>query len=1165
MKYQIRSTIILILLINALGVFSQPVSNIRHRVLRVSEMEWQLDTTGVFPGSFTLLRENGDTIPDSLYTLTGWKAELKLSSSADWTGDSVLLAVYRVFPVRVLPVYTDERLKPERELRKTSEISYLYSYSDLQSQDESFLNFGSLQRSGSISRAISIGNNQDAVLNSTMNLQLSGELAPGIEVVAAITDNTIPIQPDGASQQLREFDKVFIKASAQSWELVAGDFEIQNGTSSFLRFNKKAQGLLFRSDYTAGTDERWKMTSQISGAVARGKYTSYSFSGIEGNQGPYKLYGANNEQFIVVLAGSERIYMDGKLLTRGANNDYVIDYNSAQITFTPALPVTKDKRFDAFFEYAERNYNRSMVYASQQASTDKVTLQVQYFVEQDMKGQPMSQEKLIEENIDLLSSIGDDLAQAVVPNVKEVPFNNSEVLYKRIDTLVGSTLYTSVFVYSTNPDSARYRLGFSYVGTGNGNYRQTSSAANGKVFVWVAPQGGIPQGDHEPVILLVTPKRQQMLTLSGAWQTTPLLNLFAEAAISGLDMNTYSSVDNDDNTGLALTAGFLKKRTPQGEDSSRWNLEAEGFYRWIGKEFSVVERFKDIEFERDWNITGGQEKTNEHYAKVRLGLFHKDLLNTSYIFEPLVTSSENYALRHSVSVNALAGAWRMTGQGSLMNNENSFLPGTFIRHSINLERRKGFMVAGILQEGEDNRLRVAGRDSLHGNSFAFQRWQASLERADSAGLRTRVRLGQRYDMLPAEGALTESSRADEAWAGVGSTKNPAHQFDLNVGYRILNLVQQPPGSKPEESLLGRAEYNHRLFKGLIRGSVFYEFGSGLEYKKEFSYLEVAPGQGIYTWIDYNGDSIKQLDEFEVAAFQDEASYIRVFTPTNEFERVYTMQYNQTINIDPAAVVNRDKALGKLLARFYNQGHYRVEQKVGGENIMGALNPMFTETERPELISLNYSLRNTLFYNRSSSKYSIDYTTARNESRVLLVNGFEERGQIQHTLRVRWNITREYILRTEGSTGRRERASEFFAANDFRLALWGAAAELQYQPGTKYRIGAKYQYSDKVNAPVAGGEHARLHRASTEFRYSIPMKGTMQALVEYIGISYNSTDQSSIAFEMLEGLRTGNNFTWTLGYQRILGNNMQISLQYNGRKSPTNPMVHVGTVQVRAFF
>lgn len=91
-----------------------------------------------------------------------------------------------------------------------------------------------------------------------------------------------------------------------------------------------------------------------------------------------------------------------------------------------------------------------------------------------------------------------------------------ETLYcTKIDTLVNAVIYQDVYVYWTTADSAHFRCRFSYVGTNKGNYIQFSSAANEKTFKWVAPIGNVPQGDYEPVILLTTPKKKQLVTLGG--------------------------------------------------------------------------------------------------------------------------------------------------------------------------------------------------------------------------------------------------------------------------------------------------------------------------------------------------------------------------------------------------------------------------------------------------------------------------------------------------------------------------------------------------------------------------------------------------------------------------------------------------------------------------
>src|SRR5690606_20471268 len=134
-----------------------------------------------------------------------------------------------------------------------------------------------------------------------------------------------------------------------------------------------------------------------------------------------------------------------------------------------------------------------------------------------------------------LKNIGNQLEQAVFPNVDTVNFNRDEVLYKQVDTL-GQAIY----IYSANPDSARYRPGFSYVGSGNGDYKlSTTSAANGRVFEYMAPVNGIKQGDYAPVTMLVTPKKQQLITFAADYKAGKNTLISSEAAFSDHDVNLF--------------------------------------------------------------------------------------------------------------------------------------------------------------------------------------------------------------------------------------------------------------------------------------------------------------------------------------------------------------------------------------------------------------------------------------------------------------------------------------------------------------------------------------------------------------------------------------------------------------------------------------------------
>ena len=145
----------------------------------------------------------------------------------------------------------------------------------------------------------------------------------------SISDENLPIQSDGNTQQLNELDNVFVEIKRKNRSMLAGDIQVKPDETYFLRYFKKYKGIqLYSHDQVKNNGT---LTTKLQGSVARGNFKRESLLIQEGNQGPYRLTGQNNELFIIVLSGSEKVYLDGQLLTRGLENDYVIDYNLSLI------------------------------------------------------------------------------------------------------------------------------------------------------------------------------------------------------------------------------------------------------------------------------------------------------------------------------------------------------------------------------------------------------------------------------------------------------------------------------------------------------------------------------------------------------------------------------------------------------------------------------------------------------------------------------------------------------------------------------------------------------------------------------------------------------------------------------------------------------------------
>ncbi len=198
--------------------------------------------------------------------------------------------------------------------------------------------FEGLNTNGSISRGITLGNNQNTVLNSELDLQIFGKLNDKVEVTASIQDANIPLQDGGYSQKLDEFDQIFIELKSEKWKIRAGDIDLNNSNTYFGNFEKRIQGLLVSSKINE-TDNAY-----VSGAIVKGQFKSSNINIQDGNQGPYKLQGQLGELYILVVSGSEKVYANGLLLQRGENKDYIINYNAGEIIFNTTYPVRSDMR-----------------------------------------------------------------------------------------------------------------------------------------------------------------------------------------------------------------------------------------------------------------------------------------------------------------------------------------------------------------------------------------------------------------------------------------------------------------------------------------------------------------------------------------------------------------------------------------------------------------------------------------------------------------------------------------------------------------------------------------------------------------------------------------------------------------------------------------------------
>src|SRR5689334_2014920 len=198
--------ILLLLLVVASVPVAAQYSNLRKKRIPAAGLV-SLDTLSIIP--HTIVIQHFDS---SYYLIDEVNSKLLWRKPANTDSIEIL---YRVFPSRLNSIarrFAFDSIK-NNFIAERSTPSYKNT------TDNKLFNFGNVNYNGSFGRSISVGNIQDVVFNSQLNLQINGIIGDSIQIAAAISDNNIPIQPDGTTQQLNEFDRILLQFKKKDWEI----------------------------------------------------------------------------------------------------------------------------------------------------------------------------------------------------------------------------------------------------------------------------------------------------------------------------------------------------------------------------------------------------------------------------------------------------------------------------------------------------------------------------------------------------------------------------------------------------------------------------------------------------------------------------------------------------------------------------------------------------------------------------------------------------------------------------------------------------------------------------------------------------------------------------------------------------------------------------------
>ncbi|UOE41723.1 hypothetical protein MTP09_03545 [Chryseobacterium suipulveris] len=997
---------------------------------------------------------------------------------------------------------------------------------------------GDLQSKGSIIRGITFGNNQGQSVQSSMDMQISGKLSKDISILASISDHNLPIQADGYTQTLEEFDKVYIQLNMKEKSILrAGHLDLLDNQTYFGRFQRRSMGLEFETNF----GNQNKTFVDVSAGVARSEFHRIRFQGVEGNQGPYRLNGKNGEQFITIISGSEQVFIDGILMKRGENQDYFINYNTGEVTFTSFRPIFKQNFITISYNYTNRNYNRFVVTGGIRHEREKVKFGFNWFLENDNKNAPLSL-NLTKEEEQILANAGNNPELMYAPSGTISEFDVNKILYQLVQNPNGN-----YYEHSNDQSLTLYQVAFTYFGQNLGDYRLKQTTNNGRVFEYV----GTNLGDYRAVRKLPAPQKSQVFSTN----TEVLLNngrIGTDFSLSNYDPNLFSSRDSEQNIGYAGRIFGNKTFT-----KNNWKGTPSFEFQQISSRFHILDRINDVEFSRDFNLLQEfNQKTQNRFIFSFLNQW-KNLSFINYRMNYLDEKDSYKGLKNDLDFAWVKGKINTTGKFSYLDTKANLQNTKFIRGGVISEYtgKKGSW--GIGGNMEHNLKKFNETEKYDVSSFSWKEIFVQKKIGDSARTKLLTKLYFRDNDSIRNNALENMNHILGLMAESQIIKTEKTTLNALVHYRKFYYQQQDFANQfNQDFVVGNILYNQQLFKNGMRLQAFYELGNGQEALREFQYIKVTDGQGIYKWTDYNGDGIQQLDEFEIAEYADLAQYIRVYTNTVNYLPSNKNKMQLALFVNPSVIFNSEN---RFLKRWNFNISLNSQNSFFKKDKVLVWNPF--EKNSDQILKNQNILASAQFNPTDKSGWNGSYRFVDSQNLINANFSNEERSQTSNFLNIGYWFNKEFRIDWENSLHQISNSSQLFKTRDYLLNNF------------ETRPKATYKLTEAVQAELSSALRQKKRTDGEELLKTFDLTGSLQwerkktsvrGSFSFINNNFTGNSFSLVGNQMLDGLKPGKNQVWSVFFQQAISSLIQLNINYEGRNSGERT-IHIGSVQVKASF
>ncbi|HLF19420.1 MAG TPA: hypothetical protein VI704_01390, partial [Bacteroidota bacterium] len=885
------------------------------------------------------------------------------------------------------------------------------------------------------------------------------------------------------------------------------------------------------------------------------------------------LSGRNGEQRIIVVAGSERVFLNGGLLARGEINDYTIDYSSGEVVFTNRRLITNASRVTVDFEYTDRQFTRNFVSGSTNVTGFSKALNVNAVViqETDDPDAPIDV-PLDESSRKILEQSGNDRFKASFSGIQFVGRDSmtqaGKGQYIISDSTISGKKY-SILRYAPGDSLAVYIVTFSQV-----DRMPRDSAGYIRAGIGEFRFAGIGIGNYLPVQFLPMPQLQRTVDVNAQAQVSSDLTLSGEYAISQFDRNRLSPLDDHDKNGSAFKfGGRYNPKQLKVWNTNLGELDVRLSERFVDGRFVSPDRFNEVEFNRAWNLESGAA-ANEEIREASVAYKPVSSVSVGGLYGFLDRQGQSQSTRIRSEVSLTATSWpTLQYQIDDIKTSHSVLStrSSWTRQRGDLQYLVAGVKPGLVLEMEDRRTRQSNSDSVQRGSFRFFQLAPRLSLLEAGPMNASAEWQIRKEDSSSSGYL---QRAFQSFTQMYFWQlREWHSLTTNLTLSIRNTQFaeefKARGNVNSEVILVRSTSRFSPTHRAVDADAYYEFSSQRSARLERAFVRVAKGNGNYLYKgDINGNGIADEDEFQLSRF--DGDFVAFYIPSDQLYPVVDLKTSLRVRVQPARFMSSGTGdFSKVLRAISTETFLRIDEKSREPDARQIyfLNFRRFQNDATTITGSNQFAQD-LFLFENSPDLSFRFRYSERSGLLQLVSANERSYQKERSMRVRSQLVRELGNQTDYSnkTDRVTSTGRSLRVRD--LVIDALNSDFSYRPEPQWEGGFTLGLSRVSDHFTPLNAEANINEQGLRIVYSIIGAGQIRSEMrrEEVTLGNSIPDPlKPLPYEFTNGKATGKSYLWQLAFDYRINQNMQVTLNYNGRSEGGRRAVHLARAEARAFF